>query len=89
MGISLVTNLDWEAALPADLPEYSEGSEDAYRSALVELDDGPRAPAAVPPAAAAPPLFLSTWVWVALALAAGAVIVGGTVVLVLGRREQQ
>ena len=91
VGISLVTDLDWVAALPADLPEYWGGSEDPYRSALVELDDepgAPRPPAAAPtPGAASPPLFLSSWLWAALVLVAGGVIVGGAVVVVLGRRE--
>ena len=89
VGISLVTDLDWVAALPADLPEYWEGSEDPYRSALVELDDEPGAPRPPAPARAAapPPLFLSSWLWAALVLVAGGVIVGGAVVVVLGRRE--
>lgn len=93
VGLSLVTNFDWVAALPADLPEYSEGSEGPYRSALVELGDeteapGPPAPAPTP-AAAPPRRFVLSWLWVAVALAAGAILAGGAVVVVLGRREHQ
>jgi hypothetical protein len=92
VGISLVTNLDWVAAMPADLPEYSEESEDPYRSALVELDDEPDAPPppapAPAPAAAPPPRLVFAWPWVAGILAAVAILAGGAVVVVLGRREQ-